>query len=207
MNRGRPLSQPLWHQAAVGRTSAPGRYCCKSILGHGARNIDSSEAFKREGWFKALSVAERKLRRQSIQPTFATLSVDNGRLAMSASLHCSPESRQAAPGHQGGTAPMPAVQVMLVSSRKRTLSRYVRSTDMCHNSGHSSIGRHWPSWRREGRFPVQTRRRYVPVRRPQAADRSVNCAAGEKMRRRRSSVATNPVMPEATRIIATMMNW
>jgi hypothetical protein len=54
--------------------AAPGRYCCKSILGHGARNIDSSEAFKREGWFKALSVAERKLRRQSIQPTFATLS-------------------------------------------------------------------------------------------------------------------------------------
>jgi hypothetical protein len=54
--------------------AAFGRYCCKSILGHGARNIDSSEAFKREGWFKALSVAERKLRRQSIQPTFATLS-------------------------------------------------------------------------------------------------------------------------------------
>jgi hypothetical protein len=37
--------------------------------------------------------------------------------------------------------------------------------------------------------------------------RKVNCAAGVNKRFRINSVATNPVMPEAARIIATMTNW
>jgi hypothetical protein len=38
------------------------------------------------------------------------------------------------------------------------------------------------------------------------AGRSVNCAAGEKARMRISSVTTSPAIPDAARIMATMMN-
>ena len=38
------------------------------------------------------------------------------------------------------------------------------------------------------------------------AGRSVNCAAGEKARIRISRVTTSPAMPDAARIMATMMN-
>jgi hypothetical protein len=40
----------------------------------------------------------------------------------------------------------------------------------------------------------------------QRPGRSVNCAAPEKARVRTSNVAINPVMPDAARIIATIMN-
>src|SRR6266851_77082 len=47
--------------------SAFGRYCCKSLSGYEARNIDSSAVFT---WLYA---AERTLRREPIQLTFATV--------------------------------------------------------------------------------------------------------------------------------------
>jgi hypothetical protein len=37
--------------------------------------------------------------------------------------------------------------------------------------------------------------------------RRINCAAGEKVRARMSNVMTNPAIPDAVRIMATMMNW
>ena len=37
--------------------------------------------------------------------------------------------------------------------------------------------------------------------------RKVNCAAGEKARARISNVMTSPAIPDADRIMATMMNW
>lgn len=40
-----------------------------------------------------------------------------------------------------------------------------------------------------------------------SADRIVSWAAAENARERMRTVATRPVMPEAARIIATMMNW
>jgi len=41
-----------------------------------------------------------------------------------------------------------------------------------------------------------------------SAPRSVNCAAaGEKERVRIKSVLISPAMPDAAKIIATMMNW
>jgi hypothetical protein len=39
--------------------SALGRYCCKSLSGYEARNIDSSAAFTWQGRFKTLCAAER----------------------------------------------------------------------------------------------------------------------------------------------------
>jgi hypothetical protein len=54
--------------------SAFGRYCCKSLSGYEARNIDSSAVFTWQGRFKTLCAAERTLRREPIQLTFATVS-------------------------------------------------------------------------------------------------------------------------------------
>src|SRR5258708_10347289 len=47
---------------------------CKSLSGYEAHNIDSSVVFTWQGRLKTLCAAERTLRREPIQLTFATLS-------------------------------------------------------------------------------------------------------------------------------------
>jgi hypothetical protein len=64
--------------------SASGRYCCKSLSGYEARNIDSSPEFAWQGRVKTLSAGERTLHGELIQLTFATLSAQTGPPRMSA---------------------------------------------------------------------------------------------------------------------------